>query len=503
MGYPDLKSDESIVLTAQHVKVKSVPFELVLTNRRLIIIDSEKNVVPTQQISLVTIRNVTASENAIRDPVITLTILTETADTREMALTFVRQTAGERRRESDEWVKALRKNIAESALYPPDTVATPQVPGETRQEHPGSTGIKKKIDAPRPMKKIVVDTSHLPPKPVETTSLPEGSFCGRCGNRIPPGSTFCNRCGTKVAGLADETVISVPTGQVATPPKSVPGSGDRKGRPIEQIIHSIEPLIADSVPRTETPPAIPEPASGPLAEPAPAVEPAKETPAESAPGAEPAPEPAPAGLVIPPMPTFPTIPPVPETPRKKPSRVIATAIIVIVIIAVVAVGGFVLIKNMHTNTTVVPPVTTAMPTTQPTVPTPTAAPVVTTAIPTVSQTPATSVPQTGVWVEIIYDQTYTGSVGLPGDQVQVSDTGDHYYRIPTENGVVAVSVQKNDGSADELKVNLFNNGVLVKTDSTTIPYGNVDMQVALATPTPTATLPQKSNTTANKTASTA
>ena len=144
MGYPDLKSDESIVLTAQHVKVKSVPFELVLTNRRLIIIDSEKNVVPTQQISLVTIRNVTASENAIRDPVITLTILTETADTREMALTFVRQTAGERRRESDEWVKALRKNIAEAAMYPPDIVATPQGPDESRQEHPGSPGIKRR-----------------------------------------------------------------------------------------------------------------------------------------------------------------------------------------------------------------------------------------------------------------------------------------------------------------------------------------------------------------------
>ncbi|MGB8309991.1 MAG: zinc-ribbon domain-containing protein [Methanoregula sp.] len=501
MGYPDLKSDESIVLTAQHVKVKSVPFELVLTNRRLIIIDSEKNVVPTQQISLVTIRNVTASENAIRDPVITLTILTETADTREMALTFVRQTAGERRRESDEWVKALRKNIAEAAMYPPDIVATPQVPDESRQEHPGSPGIKKKIDAPRPMKKIVVDTSHLPPKPVETTSLPEGSFCGRCGNRIPPGSTFCNRCGTKVAGSADETIISAPTGQV-TPVSSVTGSGDRKGRPIEQIIHSIEPLIADSVPRTETPPAIPEPVSVPSAEPASSAEPSTEAPAGSEPASEPASESASGGLVIPPMPTFPTIPPVPEAPRKKPFKVIAAAIIVIVIIAIVAVGGFVLIKNMHTNTTVVQPITTAIPTTQTAVPTPTPTMAVTTVIPTVLQTPATSVPQTGVWVEITYDQTYSGSVGLPGDQVQVSDTGDHYYRIPTENGVVAVSVQKNDGSADELKVNLFNNGILVKTGSTTIPYGNVDMQVSLSVPTPTATLPLKSNPTANKTAST-
>ena len=259
MGYPDLKSDESIVLTAQHVKVKSVPFELVLTNRRLIIIDSEKNVVPTQQIMLFTIRNVMASENAIRDPVITLTILTDTADTREMALTFVRQTAGERRREADEWVKALKRNIAEAVAQPAEMVTDIPAQVETRQEHPGSMGAKKKIEIARPIKKIMVDSSHLPPKPVETTSLPEGSFCGRCGNRIPPGSTFCNRCGTKVAAPGDASAVSAVPPQVATAPAAPVG----KGRPIEQIIHSIEPLIADSVPRTGTAPAMPESVTAP------------------------------------------------------------------------------------------------------------------------------------------------------------------------------------------------------------------------------------------------
>ena len=150
MGYPDLKSDESIVLTAQHVKVKSVPFELVLTNRRLIIIDSEKNVVPTQQISLVTIRNVTVGENAIRDPVITLTILTDTADTREMALSFVRQTAGERRREADEWVKSLKKYVAAAVSNPADVATDVPVTGEARQEHTGTRGQKRRSRLPVP-----------------------------------------------------------------------------------------------------------------------------------------------------------------------------------------------------------------------------------------------------------------------------------------------------------------------------------------------------------------
>jgi len=510
MGYPDLKSDESIVLTAQHVKVKSVPFELVLTNRRLIIIDSEKNVVPTQQIQLYTIRNVMASENAIRDPVITLTILTDTADTREMALTFVRQTAGERRREADEWVKALRKNISEAAAYSaeaPDTPAAASPP-----EHAALGGTKKKIEVAGPIKKIMVDTSHMPPKPVETTSLPEGSFCGRCGNRIPPGSTFCNRCGTKVAGPAEEapaaTAPQIATAPAAAPP--LPGERRTQSRPIEQIIHSIEPLIADSVPRAEPAPAVPSPVAAPPAESAPAVSPAAETPAPadaSAPAAAPVPDTFAATL--PPMPPIPPIPPVPEAPKKKSRGILVVAVVIVIILAVVA-GGFVLM-NMN-KTPVVQPVTTPVPTTAiPThTPTPTSTP---TAVPTVAvtTTPPSLIPQTGVWAEINYDKTYSGLVGIPGSQTSVSDTGDHFYRIPTVDGSVAISVQKTDGSGDTLTVTVYKDGSVVKTSTTTTPYGSLDVQLTLATPTatptpvltPTPTLPLTNTTVSlNKTGNT-
>jgi len=496
MGYPDLKSDESIVLTAQHVKVKSVPFELVLTNRRLIIIDSEKNVVPTQQIMLFTIRNVMASENAIRDPVITLTILTDTADTREMALTFVRQTAGERRREADEWVKTLKRNIAEAAAQPAEIVMDIPVQAETRHEHPGSMGAKKKIEIARPIKKIMVDSSHLPPKPVETMSLPEGSFCGRCGNRIPPGSTFCNRCGTKVSAPGDVSTVSAVSPQVAaTAPATPMGTGDRKGRPIEQIIHSIEPLIADSVPRTVTAPAMPESVTAPPAEPVPA----PATPADAfAAAAAAIAEMGKDTPAVPPAGPVPPLPPVPEAPRKKSKRFIAAVIIIIVILAVVA-GGFVVITNLHKSTTVTP-VTTSQPTVMTTVPTLT--PVVITVITTVAvpTTPQTLIPQSGVWAEIKYDKTYSGLVGVPGSQAGVSDTGDHFYRIPT-NDAVAISVQKTDGSGDQLTVTLYKDGIMVKTVSTTTPKGSIDMELSVATPTPTPvltpmpTLPLTSTTT--------
>jgi hypothetical protein len=511
MGYPDLKSDESIVLTAQLVKVKSVPFELVLTNRRLIIIDSEKNAVPTQQIPLVTIRNVTAGENAIRDPVITLTVLTETADTREVALTFARQTAGERRREADEWVKILKRYVADAVSHPADIVTDMQVPGEVRQDHTGSPGIKKKIEISSPIKKITVDTSHLPPKPVETTSLPEGSFCGRCGNRIPPGSTFCNRCGTKVVVPGDDVAVSAAPGQITMAPSVASGPGDRKGRPIEQIIHSIEPLIEDSVPRTEAAPAVPEPAAAQQAEPVPAPATPADAFAVAAAAVAGTRQDAPS---LPPAWPVPPLPPVPEAPRKRGRKVLAAAIIIIVVILLVVAGGFVAMNTLH-KTAIVTPVVTPVPTTAihtPTV-TPTAVPTTVVTIAAVPTTPKSLVPQTGVWVEITYDNTYSGLVGTPGMQQGVSDTGDHFYRIPTTDGTVAVSIQKTDGSGDELKVIVYNNGITVKTVSTTTPKGNIDLQYSLATPTPTPTpvltplptLPLSSNatTTVNKTNSTA
>ena len=514
MGYPDLKSDESIVLTAQHVKVKSVPFELVLTNRRLIIIDSEKNVVPTQQIPLITIRNVMIGENAIRDPVITLTILTDTADTRELALTFAMQTGGERRREAGEWVKALKKYIAEASSYPVDLMPASQPAVQPpRQDYAGSSGIKKKIEVSRPIKKIVVDTDHLPPKPVETSTLPEGTFCSRCGNRIPPGSTFCNRCGTMVvtaeAAEAPAPAAAAPE-QITTVPVAAPVSGDRKSRPIEQIIHSIEPLIEDSVPRAGPMDAVPEP-EGSLApqiphaatETAPAEQPAvpdtpsaSETPAMESAASTAAPAasgetaaPAVTGEPAPSIPPVVPLPPIPEAPKKKRLGILPIAIIVIVIIAV-AVGGFMILKNGQSPST--PAVTTTtMPTTMittvhTTVPTTVATTAVTTTVPT---TAAPLVPQTGIWAEVIYDKTYTGQVGTPGSKVTVTDTGDHFYIIPTKDGVVDITLTKTDGTGDELKVIVYSAGEVVKTASTTTPKGTIDLQFAVTLPT-TATTPE-------------
>jgi hypothetical protein len=156
---------------------------------------------------------------------------------------------------------------------------------------------------------------------------------------------------------------------------------------------------------------------------------------------------------------------------------------VIVIIAV-AIGGFMILKNGQSPST--PTVTTTVPTTMvttvhTTVPT-TVATAVTTTIPT---TAAPLVPQTGIWAEVIYDKTYTGRVGTPGSLVSVTDTGDHFYIIPTSDGIVDITLTKTDGTGDELKVIVYSAGQVVKTASTTIPKGSIDLQFAVALPTAT------------------
>ena len=147
MSYPELYSDERVVLQAQNVKVKSVLFEVVLTTRRLVLIDTKKNSIPPQEINLATLKDVESGENAIRDPTITISIITISGNTRQMVLTFSKTSGGERRRECDDWVRALRQNITSTVYHPVTQAPLPGRQSRTGCTTPGST----------------TDRRHLPP----------------------------------------------------------------------------------------------------------------------------------------------------------------------------------------------------------------------------------------------------------------------------------------------------------------------------------------------------
>jgi hypothetical protein len=498
MGYPELDQDESIILETRNVKFKSISLDAILTNKRIILIDSKKDIIPPQDIPLASIRIVEMGENAIRDPFLLLILSTTNGEKRQMVITFSRQAGAERKRECNEWVKKL------DSLRPapvPDTVPadlpvpgeepvkTPEVSPPARAIVPATRPEKKKIEIARPLSKII-EKNPVSPVPIETSSLPSGSFCSRCGNRVPLRSTFCNHCGTPiihVPGQAGTPQPAVPQVQIPVPPP-VNSAAERQSRPIEQIIHSIEPLIEDSVPRTRPSSLLQKNAPEQKEEPAAPSEPATpESPQESTPQViwpvlstagspmAPAKEPAPAEPESPPQ----TLNPVPDAgkPNYRTMGIIAIAIIAIII-------GIVLLANITSgpsgvpqeNTTVIKITTLAT-----TLPTPKPQTTRTTLVTTLVTPTQVMVPPTGVWVRVSYPGTFTGSIGTPGDIRQVTNSGDLFYQISTINGTVAVSLQKTDGSSDKLLIEVYKNGAMVKQDSTIAPKGFVEIQFDLKT----------------------
>jgi hypothetical protein len=151
-----------------------------------------------------------------------------------------------------------------------------------------------------------------------------------------------------------------------------------------------------------------------------------------------------------------------------------------VIVVLAFIAGLIIAANLPAGQTVtgvnVTPVKTTVATT-------TATPRLTqvqTRITTVPAGPTQiPIPSTGVWVRVMYPGTYTGMVGTPGNPKEVTDSGVHVYSIPTTDGIVGVSLQKNDGTADKLLVEVFKDGVMVKNSSTTTPKGIVEIQFDL------------------------
>jgi hypothetical protein len=168
------------------------------------------------------------------------------------------------------------------------------------------------------------------------------------------------------------------------------------------------------------------------------------------------------------------------------------AIVIIAIVAAVFVFANPLGGGAATPTPTPTPEATAAPTVAPTtvyteVPVTTVVPAETTEA---STTPQILVPSLGVWVHVQYAGQYTGSVGTPGFESDISGSGEKYFQISTSQGIVVASIQKVDGSSDMLTVEVYKDGEKVVEKSTVTPKGVVEVQADLKpapTPTPTPT----------------
>ena len=282
MGDPELRSDESVLLRTQGIFVKSIPFEGILTNKRIILVDRATNLLPQKEIPLVTLKDFQAGENAIRDQIITLSVLAKTGETRQMILTFSRQTGGNRIKERDDWMRVLKENTSSSfeqvirkvmpgvGQSPKKTTRTPPprieiISSPVSHNVPAAekTVVKKEEEDIAPVKKIIktspAPSSSSSAEKESDASLPGfGTYCSRCGNRVPDVSKFCNRCGSQI--VVPGNLVESTTPEVAEPQPAVAEPEERTIPPIDRDIPTKEPITIPSfasVP-SKTPGAVPQ-----------------------------------------------------------------------------------------------------------------------------------------------------------------------------------------------------------------------------------------------------
>jgi hypothetical protein len=363
MGSPYLNSDEFIILSTHNILIDAAVSEVILTNRRLLIVDSGNVRFKHKEVPFAGIETVTTMESGSGDPAISLAVFAKTGGTNPMQLVFTQQPRSQRSVERDEWAQKIKEHI---------------------------------------------------------DLLPEG-----------------------------------------TAPEYVDFSEDEA----EDLKNLMGPRGAPAQDEDKNPPA----SSGPKSKTS--LSSRSRPPASAAPG--------------------------------KKMLIATTAIIVVILL--IAGAAFIYPAFMSPKTSVTPPTVTPVPTTVATIipvttavitaeptPMPAVTPVQTTGsqpvVVTTSQLQS-DIPATGVWVRIVYDGAYIGTVGAGGRLREVAGTTGHYYQIPAaSNDVVEISIQKLDTTGLPMTVELYNNGVMIDHKTITTPKGTLTMTVDLKTiRTPTVT----------------
>jgi hypothetical protein len=93
--------------------------------------------------------------------------------------------------------------------------------------------------------------------------------------------------------------------------------------------------------------------------------------------------------------------------------------------------------------------------------------------------PKVSIPPTGVWVRVFYPGNYIGSIRANGQIREVNSTGDQFYQFPIASGTIDGSIEKQDGSADNLMLVVYKNGAMVSQSFTSVPLGVAEVHTGV------------------------
>ena len=138
MGSPYLSSNESIILSTNDIVVNTVPAEAILTNERLMLVDTRHAALQPQDIPFFAIETVIIGESATQDPLISLSLITGPGVTQALTMVFPQAPRMKRVTERDEWAARLKELSIVSARESTGSRATellpPWVPGPLPEE---------------------------------------------------------------------------------------------------------------------------------------------------------------------------------------------------------------------------------------------------------------------------------------------------------------------------------------------------------------------------------
>jgi hypothetical protein len=490
MGDPEFRNDEQVLVRTMGIHVKSIPFEGILTSRRIILVDRAKNILPTKEIPLATIKEAETGENAIHDQILTLSVMAKTGETRQMILTFPRQ-EGNRARERDEWARIIQESASPSfeqvirKVIPgadqvqkkagssaPPRIEVVHAPSPQYAETPPTTPVKRVVKAGSPAKRIIETGDAAPPAPAvrefDASSLGESVFCTRCGNQVSTDSTFCNRCGSPIVAPASakSKPAPVPAGATQTIVPDVP---------LQQSLAWDEEPAPEPIPESRRP-AAKQPAQKPAKKGflSGLFGPKKQRVISTARAQSDA-----SGTPVP-----------PKKPRSRrsfmPGKKTLIAIgVVVVVILVVAAGALFVYPMLNKGSSGSSSGTTSSSGASPTGSSSSSSSTLTNtgiAAITVKETTAPTIPATGVYVSIEYIGSWKGTYGMPSDLQTAIDSGDRYYEVVNATGQITAAFQKQDSSTKhDLTVNIYRNGAVLATGKTSDAFGKVTVSADVTT----------------------
>jgi hypothetical protein len=313
-------------------------------------------------------------------------------------------------------------------------------------------------------------------------------FCNRCGNRVPPGSLFCNRCGNRVLQ---------PEGEA--PPASPPASPPAPAWPVipapepDAEKYTVGPAAASQPEfdlrnfpvepiRKEGLFPVPEPkkkkAKKSLISKFSFLKKGKKKTRQETPGS-PEPEPSPTSGSQ-------------GGKRRAPSRKVIIGAVAVVIIIAVAVAGIMFGGTVLKSLPSIP--FPSLPAGDNSSGTATPAPAVTATSGSEGSSPQTTVtpgsvviptktplviPSDNVYIRVDYLGSWSGMYGTASNLIGVRNSGERMYGVENPNGTVIAGFKKLDKSAHLLTVEIYKNGQIVESGTTTAPEGVVNVTASV------------------------